>query len=163
MRTALFAALFLAVPALAEEAAEVKLQDTDLDGLLKAVEAHKGKVVVIDVWANFCVPCKEKFPHMVKLANEYKDKGVVFISLTIDEPEDKDKALAFLQKNNAWFQNFFLKDRDKNEKPGDEKLYHSAPPIVHVWDQSGKKVKVYEGKKEAAQLDALLEELTKKK
>jgi thiol-disulfide isomerase/thioredoxin len=164
MRTALFAALFLAAPAVAaDEAAEVKLQDTDLDGLLKAVAEHKGKVVVIDVWANFCVPCKEKFPHMVKLANDYKGKGVVFISLTIDEPEDKDKALAFLQKNNAWFQNFFLKDRDKNEKPGDEKLYHSAPPIVHVWDQTGKKVKTYEGKKEAAQLDGLLEELTKKK
>jgi thiol-disulfide isomerase/thioredoxin len=164
MRTALLAALFFAVPAVAaDEAAEVKLQDTNLDRLLKAVAAHKGKVVVIDVWANFCVPCKEKFPHMVMLANQYKEKGVVFISLTIDEPEDKDKALAFLQKNNAWFQNFFLKDPDKNEKPGDAKLYHSAPPIVHVWDQTGKKVKEYEGKKEAAQLDGLLEELTKKK
>src|SRR5947209_14735350 len=161
MRTAFLTALVLAAPAAAAD--EVKLEDVDLDGLLKAVEAHKGKVVVIDVWANFCVPCKEKFPHMVELANQYRDKGVVFISLTIDEPEDRDKAVAFLQKQNAWFQNFFLKDRDKNEKAGDAKLYHSAPPIVHVWDQRGKKVKEYEGKKKAAQLDGLLEELTKKK
>jgi thiol-disulfide isomerase/thioredoxin len=161
MRTTLFAALFLAARALAAD--EVKVQDVNLDGLLKAVEAHKGKVVVIDVWANFCVPCKEKFPHMVQLANQYRDKGVVFISLTIDDPEDRDKALGFLQRNNAWFENYFLKDPDKNEKLGDAKLYHSAPPIVHVWDQSGKRVKTYEGKKEAAQLDGLLEELTKKK
>ena len=161
MRTALFAALFLAAPALAAD--EVKLQDVSIDGLLKAVAAHKGKVVVIDVWANFCVPCKEKFPHMVELANDYKDKGVVFISVTIDEPEDKDKALAFLKKNNAWFQNFFLADKDKNEKPGDAKFYHSAPPVVHVFDQTGKKVKEYEGKKQAGELDGLLEELTKKK
>ena len=47
MRAALLAALFVAAPALAaDEAAEVKLQDTTLDGLLKAVEAHKGKVAV---------------------------------------------------------------------------------------------------------------------
>jgi thiol-disulfide isomerase/thioredoxin len=159
MRTAFLAALFLAAPALADD---VKLEPVSLDGLKKAVEAHKGKVVVIDVWANFCVPCKEKFPHMVKLSNDFKDKGVVFISLTIDEPEDKAAALAFLVKNKATFQNFILEDKDRNEKPGDAKLYHSAPPIVHVFDQSGKLVESYEGAKKAAALDGKLEELTKK-
>ena len=50
MRTALFAALALAAPAAADD---VKLEITSLDGLLKAVADHKGKVVVIDVWATF--------------------------------------------------------------------------------------------------------------
>ena len=63
MRHALFAALFVAAPAIAAD--DVKLEPVSIDGLLKAVEAHKGKIVVIDVWANFCVPCKEKFPHMI--------------------------------------------------------------------------------------------------
>jgi thiol-disulfide isomerase/thioredoxin len=161
MRIALLTTLFFALPVFAAD--EVKLQATSIDGLLKAVEAHKGKIVVIDVWANFCVPCKEKFPHMVELANKHAKDGVVFISLTVDEPEDKDKALDFLKKNKATFQNFLLEDRDRNEKPGDEKFYHSAPPIVHVFDRDGKKVKVYEGKKEAGQLDAQLEEMIKKK
>jgi thiol-disulfide isomerase/thioredoxin len=159
MRIALLVALFLAPAAPADD---VKLEPISLDGLKKAVEAHKGKVVVIDVWANFCVPCKEKFPHMVKLSNDFKDKGVVFISLTIDEPEDKAKALEFLVKNKATFQNFILEDKDRNEKPGDAKLYHSAPPIVHVYDQTGKLVESYEGKKQAAKLDDKLLELTKK-
>ena len=43
--------LFLAAPAAADD--EVKMQDVDLDGLLKAVAEHKGKVVVIDVWGTF--------------------------------------------------------------------------------------------------------------
>jgi len=51
MRTALFAALFLAAPALAAD--DVKLEPTTLDNLLKAVAAHKGKVVVVDVWGTF--------------------------------------------------------------------------------------------------------------
>ncbi|HJZ93738.1 MAG TPA: TlpA disulfide reductase family protein [Gemmataceae bacterium] len=161
MRIALLSALILAAPALAAD--EVKLQPVNLDGLLKAVAEHKGKVVVIDVWATFCVPCKEKFPHMVELANKHAKDGVVFISLTVDEPEDKDKALDFLKKNKATFQNFILEDKDKSEKEGDAKLYHSLPPIVHVFDREGKKVKTYEGKKEAAQLDGLLEQMVKKK
>jgi thiol-disulfide isomerase/thioredoxin len=101
MRSALLAALFLTVPAFAAD--EIKLEPTDLDGVLKAVAAHKGKVVVVDVWGVFCVPCKEKFPHMVKLHNDLAKEGLVLISLTVDEPEDKDGALAFLKKQNATF------------------------------------------------------------
>jgi hypothetical protein len=51
MRSALFAALVLGAPAIAAD--EVKLEATNLDGLLKAVAAHKGKVVVVDVWGTF--------------------------------------------------------------------------------------------------------------
>ena len=43
-------ALFLAAPAVADG---VKVEPTNLDGLLKAVAAHKGKVVVVDVWGTF--------------------------------------------------------------------------------------------------------------
>jgi hypothetical protein len=50
MRTALVASLLLTIPAAADD---VKLEATDLDGVLKAVAAHKGKVVVIDVWGTF--------------------------------------------------------------------------------------------------------------
>ena len=51
MRTAGLAILLLAVPAFAAD--EVKIEKTDLDGLLKAVASHKGKVVVVDVWGTF--------------------------------------------------------------------------------------------------------------
>jgi hypothetical protein len=51
MRSALLSALLLAAPAVAAD--EVKLEPVSLDGLLKAVAAHKGKVVVVDVWGTF--------------------------------------------------------------------------------------------------------------
>ena len=51
MRLAFLAALLLTAPAAAAD--EVTLEPTSLDGLLKAVAAHKGKVVVVDVWGTF--------------------------------------------------------------------------------------------------------------
>ena len=72
---------------------EVKIEKVSLEGLAKAVAGHKGKIVVIDIWATFCAPCKEKFPHMVELHNKLKDQGVVFISLSVDEPADIANAL----------------------------------------------------------------------
>lgn len=160
MRLALLATVFLACPLVADD---VKLEKTDLDGVLKAVAAHKGKVVVVDVWGVFCVPCKEKFPHMVKLAKDHAKDGLVLISLTIDEPEDQDGALAFLKKQNATFQNFILVDKLKGDDAGDKKLIHSAPPVLHVFDRSGKLVKTLEGKKQGEQIDAIVAELLKQK
>ena len=94
---------------------------------------------------------------------ELSKAGLVVISLSVDDSDDKDAALEFLKKQKATFQNFLLEDKDRNEKAGDDKLYHSAPPIMHVFDREGKKVKTLEGKKEAAGLDDLVKELLKKK
>ena len=89
--------------------------------------------------------------------------GLVVISLSVDESEEKANALKFLEAQKATFQNFILEDKDRNEKAGDDKLYHSAPPIMHVFDREGKKVKVLEGKKEAEGLEKLVKELLEKK
>jgi hypothetical protein len=94
---------------------------------------------------------------------ELSKDGLVVISLTIDEPEDRGNALEFLTKQKATFQNFLLEDKDRTEKAGDEKFYHSSPPIVHVFDRAGKKVKVFEGKKEAEGVEGLVKELLGKK
>src|SRR5262249_25378624 len=64
------------------------------------VEAHikkqKGKVVVVDLWATWCVPCKREFPGLVALHGKYAAQGVACISLSLDDPDDKDKAKKFL-------------------------------------------------------------------
>ena len=94
---------------------------------------------------------------------ELSKAGLVVISLSVDDPDDKAAALKFLQQQGATFENFILEDKGRNEKAGDEKLYHSAPPIVHVFDRDGKKVKTLEGKKEAEGVDKLVRELLEKK
>jgi cytochrome oxidase Cu insertion factor (SCO1/SenC/PrrC family) len=94
---------------------------------------------------------------------ELAKDGLVVISLSVDDADEKAAALKFLQDQKATFQNFILEDKDRNEKAGDEKLYHSAPPIVHVFDREGKVVKTLEGKKEAEGLEKLVKELLQKK
>lgn len=50
MRSSILLGLVLAAPAAADD---VKLEPISLDGLLKEVASHKGKVVVVDVWGTF--------------------------------------------------------------------------------------------------------------
>ena len=55
---------------------------------LKSIEELKGKVVILEFWATWCEPCVDNIPRLNALAEKYKDKPVVFISIT-DEPGDK--------------------------------------------------------------------------
>ena len=139
------AALIVCAPAMA---AEVTLKKASLADVEKAIAAHKGKVVVVDVWGDFCVPCKKKFPSVVKLAKDYGNAGLVVISLTLDDADDKeatDSALAFLKDKGATFENYQLADTDDNRKAYEKKIPHGLPPILNVYDREGKLVKTFEG------------------
>ncbi len=46
---------------------------------------YKGSVVVVDVWATWCPPCKKEIPDLIEINNEYKDKGVVMLGISMDD------------------------------------------------------------------------------
>ncbi len=58
----------------------------------------KGTVVVVDFWATWCGPCVAEMPNMKKLYTEYKDKGVEFIGISLDQPEESGKGLTKLKE-----------------------------------------------------------------
>jgi thiol-disulfide isomerase/thioredoxin len=69
-----------------------------LDGRTIKLSDYAGKVVVINLWATWCGPCRIEIPHLIELANEYKDR-VEFIGLTNEDPvADAEKVAAFVRE-----------------------------------------------------------------
>ncbi|HEY8572051.1 TlpA disulfide reductase family protein [Phenylobacterium sp.] len=56
----------------------------------------KGKVVVMNLWATWCAPCKIEMPTLAKLAADYQGQPVEVVTVSIDKGEDVEKARAFL-------------------------------------------------------------------
>jgi thiol-disulfide isomerase/thioredoxin len=63
----------------------------DANGKQISLSDYKGKVVLVDVWATWCGPCKAQFPALRELEEAVKGKDIVIISVSVDEAKDKEK------------------------------------------------------------------------
>ena len=65
------------------------------------LEKYEGKVVVVDFWASWCVPCRRSFPWMNDMHTKYAEDGLVIIAINVDRKSEN--AAAFLAKYPAKF------------------------------------------------------------
>lgn len=117
--------------------AAVTLKTVDLAGYAAAIASHKGKLVAVDAWATWCIPCVKKFPHFVELARKHGKGDIVFVTLSVDDAENKGEALEFLTKHDARFVNLLVTD---GLAPLQEKLEFEGVPQYFLYDRTGKLV-----------------------
>jgi thiol-disulfide isomerase/thioredoxin len=68
-----------------------------IDGKTIKLADYAGKVVVVNLWATWCGPCRYEIPHLIELVNEYKGR-VEFIGLTNEDPvDDAEKVKEFVR------------------------------------------------------------------
>lgn len=63
----------------------------DLSGRVVSSDEFKGKVLLVDVWATWCPPCKEEMPWFQEFSERYRDQGLEVIGISID-PNPRDVA-----------------------------------------------------------------------
>lgn len=79
---------------------------TNIDGSKFKLADKRGKVVLLNMWATWCAPCRQEMPHLVRMQDEYRDRNFEVIGLDVgDEPKDAIESFAAEIKVNytlAW-------------------------------------------------------------
>ncbi|MCX8010797.1 MAG: TlpA family protein disulfide reductase [Ignavibacteria bacterium] len=143
----LLAYLFFVSTFLIAQPDTTKIKSIDKSKLEKIIAERNGKVLLLNFWATWCVPCREEFPDLVKIAKNYKKK-VDVIGISIDFPEDiEKKVLPFLRKQKVNFTNY-LNSFDKDEQLINfiNSNWSGALPATAIYDVNGKLAFFIEGK-----------------
>jgi len=125
----------------------------DKNGQTVTMAGLKGKVVLVDVWATWCGPCKAEIPHLKKLEEEMKGRDVSVVSISVDEAPDKDKWLKMVNGENLGGLQLFASGW------GDLAQYYKIKgiPRFMVFDKQGKIVTVDAPRPSDPKLKTLLE------
>jgi peroxiredoxin len=67
---------------------------TQLNGGQLTLSSYRGKVVLLDFWATWCVPCREEIPHFVELQDKYRERGLQIIGVSMDDSVDPVRPFA---------------------------------------------------------------------
>jgi thiol-disulfide isomerase/thioredoxin len=78
------------------ESRPVNLPFKDMNGKKVKVSDLRGKAVVLNFWATWCVPCRAEMPLFVEAEKEYASRGVTFIAASLDDKESRSKIPAFV-------------------------------------------------------------------
>ena len=161
MRGAGLAALTLLLLALSVAAKPIPGPLISVDGpqLLAKVRDGQAKLTVVNVWATWCDPCLEEFPHFVAVDRAYKSKGVRVLFVSTDFGEDVAAAVEFLKKVGAPLPSYLKEGKDEAFIEALSPKWVGTLPATVVFDRAGRRLRFFQGKVDRATLEKTLDEL----
>ena len=82
---------------------QVELALKDPFGTEQRLSSFKGRIVILNFWATYCIPCRKEMPDLAAIQNEFAALGVQVIGASTDESEDRDKVLQFVKETKVNF------------------------------------------------------------
>lgn len=136
-------------PEIGEQFADISMENPN--GEIKILSDLKGKVILLEYWASWCLPCREENPELVNIYNEYNSKGFEIYAVSLDR--DKQSWIDAIEKDDLkWIH---VSDLQKPNKAAE--LYGvTSIPDSFIIDQDGK---VIANKLRGEELRNKLEEL----
>jgi thiol-disulfide isomerase/thioredoxin len=117
-------------------------------GLEQLLTKREGKGLFLNVWATWCVPCREEFPDIVKLSKNYSGKNINFVGLSVDYPDEIDsKIIPFLKTQQVNFTNYVQNfNKQENLINRLNKDWNGALPATFIFSKKGKLIFYLPGK-----------------
>ena len=155
-------------PALPGPAAPAKVTQIDEAALKSLLGAGAGRErpLLVNFWATWCVPCREEFPDLVKIREQYKSDQLDFILVSLDDPSDIGKAVPeFLSEQRAThLPSYLLHATDDNVAINlVDQTWSGELPATFLYDRAGNVSFKHKGRIKPVELRAALDAALKDK
>jgi thiol-disulfide isomerase/thioredoxin len=130
--------------------------DATAADVLKAVRSDRGDVVLVNVWATWCDPCRREFPALLRVWRELRAKGFRLILVSADFPDQRSNVERFLAQQGVDFATFLKAEADMPFINALDPRWSGALPASFLYDRSGKLHDFWEGATTYAALSAKL-------
>lgn len=128
------------------ESTPVSLMDIDDQGIKDLLKNDSENLRLINVWATWCGPCIIEYPDFIVLQRMYGGRNFEFVSLSADNPDQKDKALKFLEKKSSAVENrIYYKDDKYALIEAVDPEWNGALPYTLLIEPGGKIVWKHQG------------------
>ena len=152
--------LFISFINFAQVNKEYLVDSIDQEKLEKLISDRDGKYLLVNIWATWCIPCREEFPDLVKLSNNYKSK-LDIIAISVDyKDEVNKKVIPFLSQMKVNFPTY-ISDFNKDEELI---MYFSADwngalPGTFIYDREGIQILKLEGKQSYESFSSIIKKI----
>lgn len=92
----LTAGLALMTTGFAADSRPVNLPFKDTNGNKVRVTDLRGKIVVLNFWATWCIPCREEMPLLVEVEKEFASRGISFVAVSLDDRQSRPRIPDFI-------------------------------------------------------------------
>ena len=134
---------------------EAELVLKDLSGVEQRLGGYRGRIIVLNFWATYCVPCRKEMPDLASIQNQYASLGVQVIGAAADALEDKQKVMQFIRDTKLNFPVWLGASAGDMQRVG----LGSTLPGTIVIGRDGKIAAIVKGVIKSAELKKQIESL----
>ncbi|HSD11700.1 MAG TPA: TlpA disulfide reductase family protein [Candidatus Binatia bacterium] len=107
--------------------------------LLDLVRASKARTVLVNVWATWCIPCREEFPEILRIRERYRERGVEVVLVSADFDDTVGEARKFLAEHGVDFTTYVKSGGDMEFINTLDPDWSGALPATFIFDSTGKR------------------------
>ena len=113
--------------------------------VLGLIREPGAKVVLVNMWATWCEPCRKEFPVLVRLARSYQGRGLRVVFVSMDDEGGLPNVKKFLAQNGVNFPSYIKAEKDMEFINGLDPRWSGALPATFIYDENGKVKHFWEG------------------
>lgn len=143
--------------AISKDGTQVQLEKATASDVLDMVASSAASVKMVNVWATWCQPCREEFPDLLKLRENYQDQGFELFFVSADFEGELPQVKKFLAEHDVDFTTYMKTGKDMKFINTLHDEWSGALPATLIFGPEDELQNFWQGKADYAKLESAIQ------